>query len=158
MKTLPMTLLAGALLATAGAVQAQNASGPGFYRAIGYYSVNPKSDNGTLAGVFRSDINNDSEPTLTLGYHLDRNWGAEAWLPLTKFKHDVSLDGARSASIKHMPYLFTAQYYFLPDSSVRPFVGTSFDVKGGDGFVGQFGVDFYATDSVFVRADGRYFD
>ena len=178
MKVASLATLAGALvLAAAGTAQAQQASGPGFYGAIGYHYVNPKSGNGTLAGAFRSDINSDSEPTLTLGYNFDANWSAEAWLPLTKFKHDVSLNGARSASIKHMPYLFTAQYHFLPDSPVRPFVGagygfvnvsgerttgpiagTSLNVKGADGFVGQVGVDYYATDNVFVRADARYFD
>lgn len=178
MKALSLTLLAGALLAaTAGTATAQSATGPGFYGAIGYHNVSPKSGNGTLAGVFSSDINSDAEPTLTLGYQFDSNWSAEAWLPLTKFKHDVSLDGTKSASIKHMPYLFTAQYHFLPGSTVQPFVGagygfvnisgerttgpltgTSLNVKSGDGFVGQFGVDFYASENVFVRADARYFD
>lgn len=177
MKVLSVTSLAAVLLAASAGVASAQSAGPGFYGAIGYHNVNPKSGNGTLAGAFASDINSDSEPTLTLGYNFDQNWGVEAWLPLTKFKHDVSLNGAKSASIKHMPYLFTAQYHFLPDSSVRPFIGagygfvnisgerttgpiagTSLNVKSGDGFVGQFGVDFFATDNVFIRADARYFD
>jgi outer membrane protein len=176
--TTPLTLLAGAVLASAVvSAQAQDAARPGFYAAIGVHSVNPKSGNGTLAGAFKTDINSDTEPSLTLGLRVDEHWSAEAFLPLTKFKHDVRLNGAKSASIKHMPFLLTAQYHFLPESRVQPFIGagygwvsvsgerttgpiagTRLNVKNGDGFVGQFGVDYMAGRHLFVRGDVRYFD
>lgn len=114
---------------------------------------------------------------MTLGYKFNGNWSAEAWLPLMKFKHDVRLDGAKSASIEHRPILLTAQYHFLANSAVQPFIGagygwvnvsdesttgpiagTNLDVGNGDGFVGQVGVGFYASSNVFIRADARYFD
>lgn len=178
MKTLALPLAFGTLFAAAALpVHAGDGSGPGFYGALGYASVQPKSGNGTLAGAFKADIDNDAEPVLTLGYRFDGNWSAEAWLPLTKFKHDVRLDGARSARIKHMPLLLTAQYRFLPGNSVQPFVGagygwvdvtgerttgpiagTHLDVKRNDGITAQLGVDFFATDNLFVRAEARYFD
>lgn len=178
MKTLSLTLVAGALaLAGIAGARAQDYSAPGFYGAIGYNEVSPKSDNGVLAGAFNSSINSDWEPTLTLGYRFPRGWGVEAWLPITKFKHDVSLDGAQSASIKHMPILLTAQYHFLENQPWQPFVGlgygwvsisgerttgpiagTSLNVKDASGFVGQLGLDYFATPNVFLRADARYFD
>ena len=178
MKSLSLTLIASCLFA-AGSLPAFASHGdaPGFYGAVGYASVQPKSNNGTLAGAFKADINSDAEPVLTLGYRFDGNWSAEAWLPLTKFKHDVRLNGAKSASIKHMPLLLTAQYHFLPGNSVQPFIGvgygwvdvtgerttgpiagTRLDVKRADGVTAQVGVDVFATDNVFVRADARYFN
>lgn len=181
MKPLSLTLMAGALLlagvATAQAQSAQDYASPGFYAALGYGSVDPKSNNGVLAGTFHSSINSDAEPTLTLGYRFDGGWGAEAWFPVTKFQHDVSLDGARSASIKHMPVLLTGQYHFLGDQAWQPFVGlgygwvnvsgerttgpiagTSLRVGNASGFVAQAGLDYFATPNVFLRADVKYFD
>lgn len=178
MKVLPL-IVAGCALAVAGAgtARAQDYSAPGFYGAVGYNGVAPKSSNGVLAGAFRSSIGDDWEPTLTLGYRFAPNWGAELWLPLVKFEHDVKLDGAKSATIKHMPLLLTAQYHFLADQAWQPFVGlgygwvnvsderttgpiagTNLDVKDGSGVVGQLGLDFHATSNVFVRADAKYFN
>lgn len=178
MNKITLALSAG-VLAAAGmsSALAQSYSDPGFYGAIGYYDVSPKSDNGVLAGAFNSTVGSDAEPTLTLGYKYNGNWSAEAWLPLMKFKHDVSLNGAKSATIEHRPILLAAQYHFLPDRAVQPFIGagygwvnvsderttgpiagTNLNVQSGNGFVGQVGVDYYATSNVFIRADARYFD
>lgn len=181
MKHVPLALCAVALcvagIASAQAQSAQDFSAPGFYGALGYTEVHPKSNNGILAGAFNSSINSDAEPTLTLGYRFQQGWGVEAWLPITKFEHDVSLDGAKSASIKHMPILLTAQYHFLEHSAWQPFVGlgygwvsisdeqttgpiagTALNVKDSSGFVAQLGLDYFATQNVFLRADVKYFD
>lgn len=177
MKSISLTLAAAALALTGMATaHAQDYAAPGFYGAIGYYDVSPKNHNGVLAGAFQSDINSDAEPTLTLGYRFKQGWGVEAWLPLAKFKHDVSLDGAKSASIKHMPILLTVQHHFLPDQPWQPFAGlgygwvsitgerttgpiagTSLNVKDDSGIVGQLGLDYFATPNVFVRVDAKYF-
>lgn len=178
MNKLALALAAGTL-AVAGMsnAHAQSYSDPGFYAAIGYYDVAPKSNNGVLAGAFKSDIGSDAAPTATFGYKFNGNWSVEAWLPLMKFEHDVKLDGAKSATIKHRPILLTAQYHFLADNAIQPFVGagygwvnvgderttgpiagTNLGVDNGDGFVGQVGVDFYASTNVFIRADARYFN
>lgn len=178
MKTLSLRIACAALMAAGlGTAHAQDAGTPGFYGAIGYYSVNPQSHTGTLAGTFKSSIGKDSEPTLTLGYRFDSRWSAEAWLPISRFTHDVRLDGAKSATVKHMPYLLTAQFHFLPDQAIEPFVGvgygwvnvsgehttgpltgTRLNVRNSHGFTAQLGVDFHATSNVFIRADARYFD
>lgn len=178
MKTLSLTLISGALaLAGVGATHAQDFSAPGFYGAIGYNNVSPKGNNGVLAGAFNSSIGDDSEPSLTLGYRFPQNWSVEAWFPVTKFQHDVKLDGMQSATIKHMPVLVTGQYHFLANQAWQPFVGlgygwvsisderttgpiagTNLNVKDGDGFVAQLGLDYYATPNVFVRADAKYFN
>lgn len=170
-------LIACLLLGTGASVHAADHGAPGFYGMVGYSDVSPKSNNGVLAGAFHSSIGSDAEPSLTLGYRFDGGWAAEAWLPVVKFEHDVRLEGARSASIKHMPVLLTGQYHFLADQAWQPFVGagygwvsvsderttgplagTSLRVKDADGFVGQVGLDYFATSNIFVRADIKYFD
>lgn len=178
MKLTRLALIPAVLFATGiGVAHAQSYSDPGFYGALGYYDVSPKSNNGVLAGAFNSSINSDAEPTLTLGYRFQQGWGVEAWLPITKFEHDVSLDGAKSASIKHMPILLTVQYHFLSGDAWQPFVGlgygwvsisgerttgpiagTNLNVKDASGFVGQFGLDYFATSNIFLRVDAKYFD
>lgn len=178
MKAVPLTILATVItLAGMASAHAQDYSTPGFYGAIGYNNVSPKSNNGVLAGAFNSSISDDWEPTLTFGYRFRLGWGVEAWLPITKFQHDVSLDGARSASIKHMPILLTGQYHFLTNQPWQPFVGlgygwvsisgeqttgpiagTTLNVKDASGFVGQLGLDYFATSNIFVRVDAKYFD
>jgi outer membrane protein len=178
MKSLSLTIACAALLAggMTGA-HAQSTNGPGFYAALGYYSVRPQSNNGTLAHTFKTTVSNDSKPTLTLGYRFDSRWSAELWTPISKFQHDVNLNGAKSASIKHRPYLVTAQFHFMPGQSLQPFVGvgygwvnvsderttgaiagTHLSVDHGNGLTAQFGLDYYATSHVFVRADARYFE
>ena len=178
MKAIHLTAMAGALaLAGIAPVYAQDHVAPGFYGAIGYNNVSPQSNTGVLAGAFRSSIGSDSEPTLTLGYRFPQGWGVEGWLPITKFQHNVSLNGAQSASIKHMPILLTAQYHFLQNQALQPFVGlgygwvnvsdvrtsgpiagTNLNVQNGSGVVGQLGVDYFVTPNVFVRADAKYFN
>lgn len=180
MRTLSLTLVAGVLvmagMATAHAQSASDYAAPGFYGALGYHDVSPKSGNGVLAGTFHVSLDSDAEPSLTLGYRFPQGWGVEVWSPITKFKHDVKLDGVKSASIKHMPILVTAQYHFLTDQAWQPFVGLgygwvsisgertipptagiSLNVKDDSGFVGQLGLDYFATPNVFVQVDARYF-
>lgn len=61
MNKLALALAIGTLT-TAGlsSVHAQSVTDPGFCGAMGYYDVAPKSNNGVLAGVFKSDIDSDA--------------------------------------------------------------------------------------------------
>src|SRR5690606_22602722 len=62
---------------------------------VGLHSVDPKSDNGTLAGTLRADVDDDIKPTITAEYFIRDNLGIEV-LAAAPFKHDISLDGVRS--------------------------------------------------------------
>lgn len=164
---------AAVLAAVAGTASAADNDG-GFYGTIGWHQMNPKSDNGTIAG-FRTDVNSDSRPDLTLGYNFDQNWGAQVWMPLGKFENRLRQNGATVADVKVAPVLVTGQYHFLPGSTVNPYVGLGYgwmattgergtgawtgntvNVKNASGFVAQGGVDFKVADHVFVRADASY--
>lgn len=183
MKFIYLVMTAGVLTMAVGtaarAQDMQDYAEPGFYGAVGYGNVSPKSSTGTLLGVFNSSVNNDAEPTLTLGYRFPQGLGLEVWTPINRFQHDLSLGGTRAASFEDRPLLLTVQYHFLQDGAVQPFVGLGYgrvkvsdehivgpngpvsggdlDIENNDGLVGQVGVDVFVTPRLFVRADARYF-
>lgn len=121
MKLVARTLLASLLLLGIGSAGAEEA---GVWTVkFGAHSVNPKSDNGTLAGgTLKSDVDSDIKPTFSAEYALNANWGVEV-LAALPFRHDVKLNGAEAASAKHLPPTVSAQYHFNPGGSVSPFVG-----------------------------------
>jgi outer membrane protein len=85
---------------------------------VGAHAVAPKSDNGSLAGgALKTDVGNDAKPTVTLEYFLNPNWGIEA-LAALPFEHDVKLNGAKAASVKHLPPTVSLQYHFMPAAQV----------------------------------------
>lgn len=107
------------LLATASSALANDAW---FVRA-GLHNVDPKSDNGTLAGgSLEARIGSDIKPTLAIGRFLDDNWAIEL-LAAAPFEHEVRLNGAKAADFKHLPPTLTVQYYFGEPGGFRPFVG-----------------------------------
>lgn len=90
---------------------------------VGVHTVDPKSDNGTLAGgSLKADAGSDTEPTVTAEYMFDANWGVEL-LASWPWEHEVKLNGARAASTKQLPPTLSAQYHFNPGGAVSPFVG-----------------------------------
>ena len=96
--------------------------GDWFFR-VGAHAVNPKSDNGSLAGgTLDASIDTDVRPTLVLGRQLTPNWAIELLASLP-FQHTASLNGAEALAFKHLPPTLTLQYYFAPEAKVNPFVG-----------------------------------
>lgn len=90
---------------------------------FGAHAVSPKSDNGRLAGgALKADVGDDVRPTVSLEYFLTPNWGLEV-LGALPFEHEVKLDGAHAADVKHLPPTVSIQYHFLPDRTFSPFVG-----------------------------------
>ena len=107
-------------LAASCAAQAQDDAW--FFR-VGAHVVNPRSDNGTLAGgALDAAIDSDARPTFVLGRRLDDHWAVELLASLP-FEHTVALNGADAVDFKHLPPTLTLQYYFLPESRVNPFLG-----------------------------------
>lgn len=164
-------------LALLAALAAGNAQAAGFKATLGYESVNPKGDNGTLAGA---DANVDSDWGLTgsLAYGFNDHWSAELWTGLSKFKHTVSLDGLGDvANVEHRPTTLTVNYHFLPEGKFNPYVGLGYgwvDVGGeeavgalagttvragnANGLTYTLGADVALTDNVFLRGSIRRLD
>ena len=119
MKPLLSVLIAAAL--AVGAVSNVRAADDTWVLRFGAHVVNPKSDNGQLAGM-KASITSDTKPTVSVEYLLTPSWGLEL-LAAVPFKHDVRLDGVTAASTKQLPPTLGVNYHFMPDATVSPFIG-----------------------------------
>ncbi len=120
MKATTASLIIAAVLFAAPAVHADESS---WILHVGIHDVMPRSDNGTLAGgALTASVGNSVRPTVTIEYRPTQYLGLDL-LAAVPFKHNVDLNGVRSATVKQLPPTFTVNYYFMPDASVSPFIG-----------------------------------
>mgnify|MGYP001298877107 CR=1 FL=1 len=128
-------LALGVALALSAATTAQAAEAGDWVLRVGAHQVAPKSNNGHLAaGAFKTDVGNNVRPTFALEYMFTPNWGLEV-LAALPFEHEVSLNGVKSADVKHLPPTVSVQYHFLPGAKFSPFVGV------GLNYTRFFGID-----------------
>lgn len=120
MKSL-LPLVIAATLAAGTASIAQAAEAGSWVVRFGAHTVNPQSNNGTLAGM-KASIGSDTKPTASLEYLVTPSWGAEV-LVAWPFEHEIRLDGQKAASTKHLPPVFGVNYHFMPEAKVSPFLG-----------------------------------
>ena len=144
---------------------------------VGVHQVNPKSDNGTLAGgTLPLDIDSDVKPTITFEYFLRDNLGLEV-LAALPFQHDIAVAGVgKVGSTKHLPPTVSLQYHF-GQGKVKPFVGlgvnytrffstkTEGPIAGADlelsdswGLAGHVGLDVQIGEKSAIRIDYRKID
>jgi outer membrane protein len=154
------------------------ASGAGSWDLkFGLANVNPKSDNGALAGgTLRAKVDSDTKPIIGFGYWLTDNIQLDV-LGAIPFKHDVTLNGADAASLRHLPPTISLQYHLAPNGAFCPFIGVGvnytmiYDEKtrgplGGTrltldnsfGFAAQVGAEFKVADQWALAADVRWID
>jgi outer membrane protein len=157
-------------------LSAQNVYAADWFVRGGLTSVNPQSDNGTLAGA-DADIDSNSQLGITFGYHFSPNLAIEV-LAATPFTHDVSLNGGKVASFKHLPPTVSLQYYFNADGKVSPFLGAGLNytwtfseketsllppgseisVDNSLGFAAQAGLRVALSDSWDMSVDARWME
>ena len=173
MRNLILAAIAGLSLIP-GAVAAQDAGT--FTLGIGLGNVVPKDNNGTLAGVFKSSVGENVQPTFTLEYFVYRNVGIEV-LAATPFKHNVRLNDAKAAEVTELPPTVSLQYHFdngqqivpfvgagvnytavLKEKEVGPLAGTDLDLSNSWGLAAHAGVDVKVNETNAVRFDVRYID
>jgi outer membrane protein len=93
----------------------------------GVHDVDPKSNNGHLAGgTLATDVDDSARPTVSLEYLFTPHLGLEA-LAAWPFRHEVKLNGARAARVKELPPTFSLQYHFNPGGTVSPYLGVGFN-------------------------------
>jgi len=152
-------------------------------------NVNPNDDSGTLSvngvntGLEGVTVDSDTIPELDLTYMISPNWGVE--LILGYSEHTVSAHKDWSAlgdviDTKVLPPTLTLQYHFMPNNTIRPYVGAGInytyffdeEVAGsvlpasGDkvklesswGFAAQAGVDIAIDQDWFFNVDVKYID
>lgn len=144
---------------------------------IGAHQVNPKSDNGSVAGgTLDVEIGSDVRPTITAEYFVRDNLGIEV-LAAWPFEHDIEIDGlGQVGSTKHLPPTVSVQYHF-GEGSVKPFVGLGINytlfmsedtegaLAGADlelddsfGLAAHAGIDFKVGEKGAIRIDARWID
>lgn len=145
---------------------------------VGVHQVDPKSDNGALAGgTLAVDVGSDAKPTITGEYFIADNLGIEV-LAALPFKHDINIAGlGQVGTTKHLPPVVSIQYHFNGKGKVSPFVGAgvnytmffSEDTSGalqgsklklGDswGLAAHAGVDIAVAKNGALRVDARWID
>lgn len=173
MKTL--CIAAAALLAVVSPVAAQQAGD--WTLGLGLANVNPKSDNGTLAGgTVPVRIDDDTRPQITVEYFIRDNIGIEL-LGALPFRHSIRSNGAEIGTVKHLPPVVSLQYHFDATPQLKPFVGVGVNftgfydaeakgmldgadlrVKNSWGLAAHLGADYWINDRSAIRADLRWID
>lgn len=142
---------------------------------VGAHVVDPKSNNGSLAGgALKTDVGSSVSATITIEYLFNPNLGIEV-LAAVPFQHDVKLNGVKAATVKQLPPTVSAQWHFRPGAKVNPFVGVgvnytrffSIDEQGplagtrlqlndSWGLAVHGGVDVALSDRWSITADARW--
>jgi len=102
-------------------------------------------------------------PDVDISYFLTPNWAAELLLTVPQ-KHDVTLDGQRIGSFRHLPPTLLAQYHFLPGAQIDPYVGAGInytliskvDILNGAGRLEHDSVGAALQAGVDFRIDSRW--
>lgn len=122
MKTLLKPVLAISLALAGGQALAQESNWTVRARAV---HIDPANESAPLAGSGAADrihVASKTIPEVDISYFFTPHLAAELILTYPQ-KHDVTLDGARIGSFRHLPPTLTAQYHFAPQSTVNPYVG-----------------------------------
>jgi outer membrane protein len=122
-------MLLGAALTLTSTVEAQQkpavAEGPWMIR-VRAVSLTPanKSDAIPSLGVKADQITVSDKiiPDIDISYFVAKHFAAELVLTYPQ-QHDVKLNGNKIGTFKHLPPTLLAQYHFLPDGLIRPYVG-----------------------------------
>ncbi|GAA6196283.1 OmpW family outer membrane protein [Pseudophaeobacter sp.] len=165
------SILALATACTVLAVPAFAQSQGDWTFGVGVINVNPKSDNGTLAGA-PATMTDDTQISLTAEYFIRDNLGIEL-LAATPFEHDINIGGAFAGTSKQLPPTLSINYHFPTKGNIKPFIGaginyTTFfeeqsalgvlELKDSWGFALQAGADWQISDNGALRLNVRYMD
>ena len=90
---------------------------------LGAHNVDPKSDNGSLAGgALDVTVDSNARPSVMLEYFVGNNLGIEV-LAAWPFSHNVEFNGVKAATVDHLPPTLSLQYHFNGDGNISPYLG-----------------------------------
>ena len=122
MKKIALKLLVAAFGLSSVAVMAQESPWLVRGRAVHIDTANKSDPVGGVGAANRIHVDTKTIPELDISYFLTPNIAAELILTYPQ-KHDVTLDGAKIGSFKHLPPTLTLQYHFAPEQAFSPYVG-----------------------------------
>jgi outer membrane protein len=177
-RVLTLAALIAAGFASATTVQA--AEGPLMVRvrALSMKVDNHNSSTDVVPALGRLEANDKVFPEIDFTYFITKNLAAELILTYPQ-RHDLKFAGTGIGSIKHLPPTLTLQYHFIPEGTVRPYVGAGINYtrfmsvkinaqpavgvdapidvdRNSFGLAGQVGVDFKVADNWFINLDAKY--
>ena len=156
-------------LAYVPAAQAAPAEGPWLVRVRAVH-LDPANKDSTGLDL---SINSKVIPELDISYFITPNIAAELILTVPQ-KQDIRSGNTKIGSLKHLPPTLTLQYHFLPEATVRPYVGAGVNYtrfssvhfapavqtalqpgveKDSWGWALQAGVDFKIADNLYLNLD-----
>lgn len=168
-KSLVSLLVVVGLLISAGQASALEQGDRLFRFGVGTVLPNDDSDPDII------NVEDGTSAVFTGVYMFRKNIGIELLASLP-FNHDIELkDGTKVGDIEHLPPTLSVQYYFQPDSNIRPYAGiglnytiffnedttgplagTDLSLDNSFGIGAQLGVDIDINDRWFFNADARY--
>jgi outer membrane protein len=122
MKKIVMLLAVASTLAASSFVSAQESPWLVRVRAV---HISPDNKSDPVGGVGASDlitVSSKTIPEVDISYFFTPNWSAELILTYPQ-KHNVYLNGTSIGTFKHLPPTLLAQYHFMPDATISPYVG-----------------------------------
>ena len=87
--------------------------------------IDPADKSDPVGGSGASDrlqVSDKWIPEVDISYFFTPHWAAELILTYPQ-KHEVTLDGSKIGTFKHLPPTLTAQYHFLPGAGIDPYIG-----------------------------------
>jgi len=120
----------------------------------------------TIAGLDVS-VNSKLIPEVDISYFFSPNFAAELVLTYPQ-KHDVSANGTKIGTLKHLPPTLTLQYHFPNSSKFKPYVGAGLNYtnfssvnlpagltieRGSFGLALQAGVDYDLGNNMYLNVD-----
>ncbi|NWJ42002.1 MAG: OmpW family protein [Geothrix sp.] len=167
-KLATLTLLAAALAAPS--LRAEDGPWMVRLRAVALQPAN-KSDAAPGIPADAIHVSNKTIPEVDFSYFFTKNFSAELVLTVPQ-EHDVTLNGVKLGTFKHLPPTLTAQWRFLPGGAVDPYIGAGLnytlisDVKLADGaldldksslgLAAQAGVDIQLAPKWSLNVDVKY--
>jgi len=110
--------LAAVLAVALAAPLAQADEGPLLVRVRALHLDSANKDS-TGLGL---SVNNKTFPEVDFSYFITPNIATELILTYPQ-KHKLYSNGSEIGSLKHLPPTLTLQYHFIPNGTVRPYVG-----------------------------------
>jgi outer membrane protein len=122
MKKTTAILALAAMGILAGEAMAQQSPWMIRARAVNISPANNSDPVGGTGAADRLTVSSKTIPEVDVSYFFTPNISAELILTYPQ-KHTVYLDGADIGSFKHLPPTLLAQYHFMPQNQVSPYVG-----------------------------------
>jgi outer membrane protein len=128
--------------------------------------LDPADKSDPVGGTGASDrlhVSSKWIPDVDIAYFFTPYLSAELLLTVPQ-KHDVTLDGQRIGSFRHLPPTLLAQYHFLPGAQIDPYVGAGInytliskvDILNGAGRLEHDSIGAALQAGVDFRIDSRW--